>query len=577
MKIKSLIINHRSLIIIIVLAAFLRIWRLDVNPPGLTPDEASLGYNAYSILKTGRDEYGKSFPVIFKSFGDYKPGLYVYLTVPFVAVFGLNEWSVRLPSVIAGVIAVYLIYGIVNQFVSGIVNYKWLMNKKSTLSVINHYPLSIISCLLLTISPWHIQFSRGAWEVNVALTLTLAGILFFLRSFKSPKWLILSSFFFSLTLITYQGAKLSTLIVLFVLAIVFYKELIGLIKNNLRILSVSVSLGILISLPVLLSFGGGQTGRLQVFSIFSYHRPSEYLDNILKENNERIGDLNYLLFHNNFIFYKNGILSRYYNHFSGRFLFFEGDYQNPRHSAPNSGMLLLFDIVLLTVGLIGLIRHKGHFKYFILLWLLLSPLPAVLTRDQVQAVRAYNMLIPLTLISSFGLYSIWIYVSNLNKKLQIPIYFLILIAYCLSLGYFLDSYFIHLPVHNAKYWYYGYKETVLNVSRIQKDYRQILFQQSYDQPYIFFLFYQKYDPEKYQSQAVLLEGGPDVGLVERLDNIDFVRFSWPYATGQKNTLVVGNSVAIPSDFNRKDYNLVSEIKYPDRFMTAFRVVETITD
>ena len=109
MKIKKFII-HNSLFIILALATALRFWNLGGNPPHLSPDEASLGYNAYSILKTGRDEYGELLPMVFKSFGDYKPGFYVYLTVPFVAVLGLNEWSVRLPSVIAGTVAVYLLY-----------------------------------------------------------------------------------------------------------------------------------------------------------------------------------------------------------------------------------------------------------------------------------------------------------------------------------------------------------------------------------------------------------------------------------------------------------------------------------
>src|SRR6266404_5968345 len=98
------------LLLVLLVALFLRVYKIDSNPPGLTPDEATLGYNAYSILKTGKDEYGTFLPIIFKSFGDYKPGLYIYFTAPFVAVFGLNETSVRLPSVVAGTITVFLIY-----------------------------------------------------------------------------------------------------------------------------------------------------------------------------------------------------------------------------------------------------------------------------------------------------------------------------------------------------------------------------------------------------------------------------------------------------------------------------------
>ena len=190
MKISKFVTRY-TLLLIILLALFLRVWRLGVNPPHLTPDEAALGYNAYSILRTGRDEYGKLLPIIFKSFGDYKPGLYVYLTVPFVGLFGLNELAVRLPSALAGVLAVYLIYRVVLEVF------------KENTSKINYQRLAMMASFLLAISPWHIHFSRGAWEVNVSLTLTLAGIYFFFRacsplgkSLQKPKLLILFSIFF---------------------------------------------------------------------------------------------------------------------------------------------------------------------------------------------------------------------------------------------------------------------------------------------------------------------------------------------------------------------------------------------
>ena len=99
-----------ALIFIFALALFLRIYKLGSCPVGFLWDEAALGYNGYSILKTGRDEYGKFLPIIFKSFGDYKPGLYVYLTVPSIAIFGLTEFSTRLPAAIFGSLTVLLIY-----------------------------------------------------------------------------------------------------------------------------------------------------------------------------------------------------------------------------------------------------------------------------------------------------------------------------------------------------------------------------------------------------------------------------------------------------------------------------------
>ena len=99
--------------LIILISIFLRFYKLGVNPPSLTWDEASLGYNAYSILKTGADEYGNKFPISIRSFDDYKPPLYVYLAVPSIGIFGLNEFAVRLPSAIIGILSVIAIYFIV--------------------------------------------------------------------------------------------------------------------------------------------------------------------------------------------------------------------------------------------------------------------------------------------------------------------------------------------------------------------------------------------------------------------------------------------------------------------------------
>ncbi len=579
---KKFIIQY-SLFIILVLAAILRLWNLSGNPPHLSPDEASLGYNAYSILKTGRDEYGQMFPLIFKSFGDYKPGLYVYLTVPFVALFGLNEWSVRLPSAIAGMIAVWVLYLIIKEFNQlGLLRINKRINADSfsRLPDAKHQLLTYLSAFLLAVNPWHVMLSRGAWEVNVSLTLTLAGILFFLKGLKSPKFLIFSSFFSALTFITYQGAKLSTAIVMLVLLITFMTDFKVILHKRRKILVASLILAAIISSPAILSFFRGQTGRLKVFSIFSYPRSHEYLQHMLDGNNEKIGDNNYILFHGEGLNFLRGILGRYFNHFSGRFLFFEGDYQNPKHSSPNHGMLQFFDLLLIPIGLICLIRNKNAFPKFVFIWLVLSPLPAALTRDQVQAIRAYNMVIPLTIISAFGAVKtikLFNYLSHRSVFWRNTLYVILYTLFTCSFLYFLDSYFIHLPVHSAKYWNYGYKQVIEILLPIQGNYKTIYFQQGYDQPYIYYLFYSKYDPEKYQNQAELSYYlGPDVGLVEKTDNIKFLNWSWPYATGEEGILIIGNSVAVPSDFNPKDYNLISEIRYPDNFMTAFRILETKT-
>jgi 4-amino-4-deoxy-L-arabinose transferase-like glycosyltransferase len=550
--------NKTSLVFaVLLLAAILRFWRLGSIPPSLTQDEAALGYNAYSILMTGKDEYGKLLPIIFKSFGDYKPGLYIYLDVPFVFAMGLNEFAVRLPSAISGVLSVYLIYLICRE----------LFIKKS-------HKFAVITAFVAAINPWLIYLSRGAWEANVCLLLTLSGIYFFLKAFERNRYFILSACFFGLTLLTYQGAKLSSSIVVLILLIIFGKQIF---KFDKRCLYGGAFLGILLSLPIVFTMLNGQAGRLRVASIFSYPRSAEYIQTFLDQGNEKIGSPAYLAFHSETLNFARGIMGRYFNHFSAKFLFFEGDYQNPGHSAPYQGMFLLGDIIFLVVGIFALIRDSKLFNkqnIFILLWLVLSPFPAILSRDQVQSVRAVNLAIPLIFAVSSGLDYLLGKIKSF--KWSLPGYLILAVIFSAGFLYFADAYYIHVPKHNSNYWNYGYKEVVFTVSTADFRQKNIVVEQSYSQPYIYFLFYQKYDPYKYQQMARLDESkSGDVGLVEQIDNVYFKYLDWPQDKRERNVVVVADDIQAPIDDIEKCANckVLREIKYLDGREIAYRVIE----
>jgi len=548
--IKKFINNWWTLVIILLVASSLRLWHLGSVPPSLTQDEASLGYNAFSILKTGKDEYGKSFPVIFKSFGDYKPGLYVYLDVPLVATLGLTEVSVRLPSAIFGIISVLLIYLIL-----------WNTFKNKT--------LSLSAAFIAATNPWLIYFARGAWEANVALTFTLFGIYFFLKSLKNQKYILLSAIFLGLTGLTYQGAKLSTSIVSLILLIIYWKDTKGF---SIKYIVSSIVLGILISLPIVFSFFIGQAGRLDVFSIFSYPRPKEYTQAFLDQGGEKFGTLSYYLFHSELLNFKRGILGRYFNEFSGKFLFFEGDYQNPGHSAPYQGVLLLSDIFLVVIGVVQMIKNKTTKEsLFFWLWLILAPLPAVLTRDQVQSVRALNTAVPLIIILAFGLERTITFIQQ--SKLKSFLYILLFVVYFCSFTYFLDAYFVHVPKHNSSYWNYGYKQVVEKISILKNEGSNIIVEQSFAQPYIYFLFYEKYDPVKYQKQAKLESGqnNSDVGFVSSLDSLRFETIDWSLIRNLHGSIVVIDGVTvIPGDLN---YSEIDKIYFLNGRDLAFNIIK----
>ena len=159
---------------ILFLAAFLRFWRLGEVPPSPDWDEAALGYNAYSLLKTGKDEYGTRWPLTLRSYDDYKPPLYAYLTIPSIKLFGLSTFAVRVPAAVIGTLGVLGTYFL-------------------TRALTNNISLSFIAMFLLAISPWHIQFSRIAFEANIGVTLNIWGIYFLLKSLQNGRWMPLAA------------------------------------------------------------------------------------------------------------------------------------------------------------------------------------------------------------------------------------------------------------------------------------------------------------------------------------------------------------------------------------------------
>ena len=165
----------------LLLAVFLtfatRFYNLGIVPAGLYLDEAAQGYNAYSILLTGKDEFGKIFPAAFRSFADFKTPVYIYLIVPLIPLFGLTAFTVRFPSFLASVLTIPVLFLLIRKLIP---------NQKLGL------PLSSLTVLLLAISPWHILFGRTNFETNVALLFFLTGIYLFYLGLVKPLYLILS-------------------------------------------------------------------------------------------------------------------------------------------------------------------------------------------------------------------------------------------------------------------------------------------------------------------------------------------------------------------------------------------------
>lgn len=526
------------LFFIIFLSLILRFYRLGNNPPALDWDEASLGYNAYSILKTGRDEYGSFLPLVIRSFNDYKPPLYTYLTVLPVAFFGLTPISVRVTSAIFGVLAVAAVYYLVRLL---------------------KFPLktALLTALFLSISPWHLQFSRVAFEANIALTLIIFAVLFFIKGISKGSYLVLASFFFGFSIYSYHSPRL--LVPLFVagLIIIFFAKL----RSKLIYLSVFLILLSIFYLPVIKDLSRGTAAR---FSSVSVINPDEKLGESIKftEYDFQRGDSFGKIMHNRRIIFGREILAGYLDHFNFDFLFLTGDAPG-RHHAAGMGMLFFLEFPFIVVGLIYLLKNiKNTSCQTVLLWFLIAPVAASLTSGTPHAVRAIFYLPAYQIFTSFGiLYALnHVTIKPFNKLLNVLITLLLMINFF----YYFHQYYIHTPIEHAPDWQFGYKQAVESVNKYEAGVDRIIFTYKYDQPYVFFLFYNKINPSWYQ-------GNWGQGEIDRnrrkFGKYEFRNIDWEKDKNLSNVLIVGTPSEIPENASGK----VADIPFPDGTI-AFRIV-----
>lgn len=479
-------LNERLLLVLVVLlAAFLRFWQLGNNPPGLTWDEAAWGYNGYSLGLTARDEFGRFLPLDYlESFGDFKPPVYAYLTILPVKIFGLNEFATRFPSAFLGVLTVLLTYFLVREIFS------------NSLSARRY---ALIASFLLAISPWQIMLSRAAFEANVASFFIIGGVTAFLRGIRNKGWwLILAAASLALSLQTFNTARVvSPLLVL--LLLIGFREKLWPLKKWLLLAFLT---GFIILAPAISFYLTPQAKlRFQEVNIFS--NPAV----VALANQEMVND-NWAwwsrIIHNRRWGYAREYLRHYFDHFKPNFLFFKGD-GNPKFSTQDVGELYLWELPFLVAGILWLLkRREGHW-WIIPLWLLIGIVPAAIARETPHALRIETTLPTwqiLTAVGVVGFYDwLWrIKIKKLFKFLVLTFNFLFL---TFNFLYFQHGYWRHYPAEFSGEWQYPYKPALEFVRTNEAEYRQIWFTEKLGRPYIYTLFYLRVNPETFRQTAVI--------------------------------------------------------------------------
>lgn len=452
------------LIFILILSFALRVYKLDSVPVSLNWDEVDAGYNAYTIANWGKDEWGQFLPLVFTSFRDDKHPVHIYLTAPFVKLFGLSDFTARFPGAMIGSLSVLVIF-----FLARILF-------KSNL-------VGLLSALFLAVSPYHLHFSRGLWEVNFALFFFMLGLLLFYLALEKGGWLINISFLsFGISLLSYHSSKIIVPPIVLMLIVFYFKDLRKLSRNFYTgILIFAVFLALLFIDPRLL-------GIARV-------KQTQFSSEIIEKTQTFQKTKSFLL----------GLgeitLKQYMTHFTPQYLFISGD-QSPRNSVKTYGEFYKIDAIFIFIGLLYLLKMKSRVTLLVLAWLLLAPLPSSLVSGAPNATRAVFMMGSLHLIAALGAGSI---LSWFKGRIKLVVLVMIVVLLSVQVFSFLNYYFGDYPKKDQHDWQYGMKQIVEFV-KTHPEYTQVYMTDIRSQPYIFFLFYLKTPLPEYLNTVIYNRG-----------------------------------------------------------------------
>jgi hypothetical protein len=464
--------HHKYLLLgILILALVVRVWSLGSLPAGFTPDEAAFGYNAYSILTTGMDEWGTPWYVLpftnLKSFGDFKLPLYTYLTLPSVALFGLNEFAIRLPNAVIGTLVILLTYQLTLQLLSThIPQFK--------------YSASHFAALLLAISPWHISMSRGAFEANL-ITLAIPAMLL---AYLNQRYLV-TCLWFAFSIYSYHSAKVLAPLTLIIVMVLF--------PAKLRSLVPAVILLAFLITPAFMSSLGLSGSRAADVAITN---PTDSWQAVAARR--YLGVLQGLpdpisrLFSNKITYSFHQFIANYLSYFSPTYFFTSGAGEWTYGTISGRGLLYYVQIPLLFFGVSALLKNRNRSTVLILSLLLLAPIPAALSKGPgFAANRSVLMVIPLTILTSIGFGQL---LSNKKARL------FIMAAVFVNFVFFAEDYLYHAPNHTARHGFYGWSTVVSFLNSIPHGPNSLVkISRSLSEPHIGLAFYSRLDPTIYQS------------------------------------------------------------------------------
>ena len=546
----------------------LRLIRLHDVPAGFHQDEACEGYDAYSLLTTGRDHHGNFLPLALQAFNQFAMPLFGYSLIPLIGAFGLAPSVVRFGAALWGsvdLVAIALLGGLVLG-----------------------WPGAAAAAVLGALSPWHLTISRyGVEDISSSATVTLAMLCFFLwLRRRTDRWLWLSAAMFGLTFYSYAITKAFTPFMVGLLGLFYWRELVRVWRSALAALAIVVLLGAPQALLVLRH--PEMQAEFHVLNIFNFM--SECPD---CEGGP--GTANSSLLPRLANFGANWIA-----YFTPSFLFVDGD-RGDRATLlhpPGFGQLLPEQAVLLTLALAALLSaRRRKTAVFLLGWLMLATLPAALTLPLgAYAPDTHNPPVPWGLLSHpvhnvpltpalllahpdsrHDLLAMgpWILLSALGLVVMLDLTRRtpalgtaaagLLLAGVLYHGAgFVRAYFVAYPVIAAPYFQYGMEEVVQDLDRFDHGGIPVVITDRVNLAYIYVLFFGHYPPSRFQHQRVYYSrAGLDAPVVA-FDHYLFLDPQFAWGKLKHGIFVYPGIEALPAP-------ATATVRYPDGRL-AFSII-----
>ena len=534
-RMKKILQKNIVLLIIVLLAFVLRVYNLGSLPPSLTWDEVSWGYNGYSLGNDLRDEFGEFLPIQYlESFGDFKPPVYAYLTAVSEKVIGLNEFAVRFPSALAGTLTVFLTYFLIKKIIP---------DKKSVRILHFEINISLLTAFILAISPWHILLSRAAFEANVATLFIVLGVYLFFVSIEGRKtFFILSVLSFIISAYTFNTARIVAPVLLLSLCIGHYRTLFLRKKSVL----IAFVIGFIVVLPLLLFMKSPQAKlRYQEVNIFSDIGIIERVNQQHINNNEALWSR---VIQNRRLAYGAEYVRHYFDNLTPSFLFIKGD-GNPKFSIQDVGQMYLWEIPFFIGGILLLFRRRSGSWWAIPIWILIGIAPAATARETPHALRIETIIPLFQFFTAYGMIYFLSYIQDSvkNKITRTLIFGSMGLIISANFIFFIHNYFFHYAREFSGEWQYGYKEAVHFTESVKSNYQNIFFTEKMGRPYIYVLFYGKYDPKVFRKNAIVEREALGFVTVKKFDKYTFTKDPGQYANEKGKNLFVDVPSNIPAD------------------------------